>query len=561
MKLKSEILGYSLISIVEEMGISLRKSSYSHNIKERADHSCIVANNEGKILAQAEHLPVHLGSFYVGFKNFLKYIEENDIKIEEGDMFIVNDPYIIGTHLNDITIIRPVFYSGKLAFFVANKAHHIDVGGIYAGSINWECKNLYEEGIVIQPVKIMRKNRLCKEILKIIKFKIATFEIFLGDLFAQISSNILGERRLVELVHNYGLEVFNNEISNFLENTKIKVLKSLSKFKEGKYYAEDYLEYDTSLIKICCNLEFKKNGIKINFNGTSKQLDKPLNAVFGVTFASSSFAIRCLIEDPELPINDGFYSILEVEAERGSLLNPVKPAPVSAGNTETSQRIVDVIFKALSHAYSELIPAASQGTMNNLILSGKYENGEKWIYYETIGGGFGARFNKDGVNAVQVNMTNTMNTPVEEIERNYPLMVFKYEIRQDSCGSGKWRGGCGIERGFLALDEINVSIIAERNIIKPYGLAGGFEGENGEILLLKGNETKKLPSKFSFKLNKGGILIIKTPGGGGYGKPHERDLKLIISDLLNEYISIEKAVKDYNLDYQNIKSIIDKLKI
>jgi N-methylhydantoinase B len=560
MKVISEILGYSLISIVEEMGISLRKSSYSHNIKERADHSCIIADNEGKILAQAEHLPVHLGSFYVGLKNFIDYLNKNDIKIEEGDMFIVNDPYIIGTHLNDVTVIRPVFYSNELLFFVANKAHHVDIGGIYAGGINWNCRSLYEEGIVIEPVKIMRKNKLCKEILKAIKFRIRTYDIFTGDLFAQISSNMLGERRLIELINKYSLKVFNNEILNFLENTKLKVIANLSNFKEGKYYAEDYLELDSNLIKICCNLEFKKDKVRICFNGTSKQIDKPLNAVFGVTFASSSFAIRCLIEDPELPINEGFYQMINVEAEEGSLLNPIKPAPVSAGNTETSQRIVDVIFKALYHAYPERIPAASQGTMNNLILSGSYESGEKWVYYETIGGGFGARYNKDGVNAVQVNMTNTMNTPIEEIERNYPVMIVNYQIRKDSCGSGKWRGGCGIERSFLALDDIYVSIIAERNIIKPYGLSGGLEGENGKFLVVKDNEVKEIPSKYSFKLNKGEILVVKTPGGGGYGNPYERDLKLIISDLLNEYISFEKAIKDYNLKFQNIEEIL-KLQI
>jgi N-methylhydantoinase B len=356
------------------------------------------------------------------------------------------------------------------------------------------------------------------------------------------------------------LQVFNNEILNFLENTKLKVIANLSNFKEGKYHAEDYLELDSNSIKICCNLEFKKDKVRICFDGTSKQIDKPLNAVFGVTFASSSFAIRCLIEDPELPINEGFYQMINVEAEEGSLLNPIKPSPVSAGNTETSQRIVDVIFKALYHAYLEKIPAASQGTMNNLILSGSSESGEKWVYYETIGGGFGARSNKDGINAVQVNMTNTMNTPIEEIERNYPVMIVNYQIRKDSCGSGKWRGGCGIERSFLALDDIYVSIIAERNIIKPYGLSGGLEGENGKFFVIKDNEVKEIPSKYSFKLNKGEILVVKTPGGGGYGNPYERDLKLIISDLLNEYISFEKAIKDYNLKFQNIEEIL-KLQI
>ena len=496
--MKWEVIEKATTFITEEMGVLLKRAALSPNIRERMDHSCAIVDKEGRIVAQAEHIPVHLGSFKVAVKNVLPYVNSETV--------IFNDPYISGTHLNDVGIITPVFYRGDLVAYVVNKAHHVDVGGPSPGSINPNASTLYEEGVVIPPLP------LNDEVLKIIKENFKTPEISLGDIKAQVSANNMGVKRLKELFDKYGLENVLNAWDKSIEHTK----SLLPRWREEIYEAEDYIEWKDSLLKIKLSLIVKEDKVIADFSGTHPQISGPLNAVIGVTYSSVSFAIRSAI-NKEIPTNEGFYSFIEVKAEEGSLVNPRKPAAVGGGNVETAQRIADVTFLALSKFLP--IPAAGSGTMMNVMMGGIHDS-KYWAYYETIGGGSGARPNSDGVSAVHVNMTNTMNTPIEVAESSYPILFTSYKIREGSGGKGKYKGGDGIMRSFIALDRIKLSILADRFKIGPWGLYGGENGKPGAVIIRRKNgKVEVMPSKFYTELEAGDEVIIETPGGGGYGKP------------------------------------------
>ncbi|AEE93013.1 N-methylhydantoinase B/acetone carboxylase, alpha subunit [Acidianus hospitalis W1] len=507
--MKWEIVHKATSFIAEEMGVSLKKSALSPNIRERMDHSCAIVNEEGKIVAQAEHIPVHLGSFKIGVLNVLNYLEREGIELEEGDSIIFNDPYISGTHLNDVGVLSPIFYNGKLVGYAVNKAHHVDVGGPLPGSINPTAKTIYEEGVVIPPVKLTRKGSLNDEIIKIIKenFKVPDFS--LGDIKAQISANKLGEERVRQLFEKYG--DIRQSWEESIDYSRRLALNVINTWKKGEYEAEDYLEWGSSLLPIKIKLQIEEKGIIADFEGTHKQIEGPLNAVLGVTYSAVSFAVRSMVG--EVPTNDGFYSLITVKAEEGSLVNPLKPAAVGGGNVETSQRIADVTFLAMSKFLK--VPAAASGTMMNIMMGSIYK-GKYWSYYETVGGGSGGRPCKDGVAAVQNNMTNTLNTPIEIAERQYPILFIEYRIREGSGGNGLHKGGDGIIRGFKLLSKAKISILADRFKIGPWGLEGGERGKPGRVTI----NGKDYPSKFTEEVNEGDVIIVETPGGGGYGKAY-----------------------------------------
>ncbi len=504
-----ELIQKSLEFIAEEMGAVLKRSSLSPNIRERLDFSCGIIDPEGRIIAQAEHIPVHLGSFKIMAKNLSDYFSE----LEEGDMLIVNDPYLAGTHLNDVTLLAPVMQNGKLFALVVNKAHQVDVGGPVPSSINPKAKTLYEEGLIIPPSKIIKKNKINEELLNIIKENFKTREIAVGDLKAQIAANLSGVKQVKELIERKGEENVKNSFEKSIEYTRKLVSLAFSSMPSEESEGEDYLEYDERFLKIKVRIRMKEK-FYADFTGSSNQVDAPLNAVFGVTFSAVSFVARCLI-GKEIPTNDGFYSLIEVHAPIGTIVNPTKPYPVSGGNLETSQRIVDSIFKALSKIMP--FPAASSGTMMNIMLGGIHE-GKYWSYYETIAGATGGRPNKPGVSAVHANMTNTMNTPIEIAEKEYPLLFTAYKIRYGSGGEGKFKGGDGVIRSFKVLDRCTISVLADRFKIRPFGVKGGKEGKEARVRIIRNNGlVEEMPSKFTTELNEMDEVIIETPGGGGYG--------------------------------------------
>jgi len=538
-----EIIKYAAIFAAEEMGIVLRNTAFSPNIRDRLDHSCAILTPEGDLVAQAEHIPVHLGSMSVGAKNLINYILREGIELEVDDIILTNDPYISGTHLNDLMVLKPIYFNNELIAFVVNKAHHVDIGGAVPGSIGGEAKSIIEEGIIIPPVKIVNKGVLRKDLVKLIESNVRTPKYFHGDLMAQIAALNVGERRIKEIAEKYSIETLLKsweEILSYTERYTRNIINEKSRF--GVYEAEDYIELSNGdLIPIHVRVSIDKNGIEVNFEGTGPQVEEPLNAVYGVTVAATTYALKAVI-DPEMPMNQGFYRVINIYAPEGSLVNPRPPAPVSGGNVETSQRIADVVLRALANAFPERVPAASCGTMTNVMIGGR-----NWVFYETIGCGTGGRPSKDGVDGVHTNMTNTLNTPIEVIENEYPILFVKYELRPDSEGAGTYRGGLGITRAFKVLeDEVILTIYSERYKTRPWGLLNGKAGAPSHHYIVKANgKILDLGAKVTITLSKGDVVYINTPGGGGYGDPCNRLDELIRKDIEDGKISINRAISEY----------------
>jgi N-methylhydantoinase B len=525
-----EILRCSLQSVAEEMGATLGRTAFSPNIKERKDFSCAVFDNKGRMVSQAEHIPVHLGSMPLSVKESLK-----EIVFYEGDVVIVNDPYWGGTHLPDITLIAPVFCDNLLGF-AACRAHHADVGGKAPGSMPGDSQEVFEEGLIIPPVKLYRNGVVDTDILRLILRNVRTPGERKGDLRAQFSACEIGKRRISEMVKKYGVTMVKEAFEEIMNYSERRMRKKIEEFPKGEYTAYDFMDNDgitDDPVKIAVTIQID-NGLTFDFTGTDAQRPGNINAVYAVTLSCVYYVVRC-VTDPGIPPNEGCYRPLQVVVPEGCLLHPVHPHAVSAGNVETSQRIADVLLKAFSQVVPEKVIAGCQGTMNNVTIGGSV-GGESFAYYETIGGGMGARVNKDGIDGVHTHMSNTLNTPVEALEMSYPFLVTEYSLIPGSGGRGKYRGGMGIVRGVKVLTDCTVSIQSERRKFAPYGLFGGENGRKGKNVLVRDGRYTELPSKTTYQLKKGDIIKIETPGGGGYGNYEER------LELLKEKDIKEKRV-------------------
>ena len=458
---------------------------------------------------------------------------------------MVNNPYLAGTHLNDVTMIRPIYSSNRLVAYTANKAHHADVGGKVPGSISIDAKSLFEEGVVIDPRCLIRKNKFVSRAVTALCSKSRTPKERIGDLKAQTAANITGERRVLELVNKHGRKMFQQACAESLRKTEQLMRLRLSKIPSGIYQAQDYLEEpDGHDIQLKVTIAVSKGRLKVDYTGTDSQVSNPLNAVYGVTLSGVHYVIRTLTGD-DVPANHGAFTPIQVHAPKGTILNPTFPYPVAGGNVETSQRNADLLYRAFSKAIPDKVPADSGGSMNNVMMGGTYK-GRNWALYETIGVGLGARNDADGIDGIQANMTNTMNTPIEEIERSYPLLIEQYDLRPDSAGPGRHRGGSGIIRSYQSLsDDITVTILSDRGRNRPQGLFEGGPGARTEVTLYKKDigKTRKLrlPVKITVLLKKGDVIEIKTAGGGGYGKAENREKSRIRNDIENEIISYPYA--------------------
>ncbi len=509
-----EIVYRSVEYISEKMGVVLKRCAVSPNIRDRMDMSCLITDNEGRIIAQAEHIPVHLGSMYVGMRHFLEYLKSTGEDIRPGDIFITNDPYIIGTHLNDVALLMPVFYNDKLVLWLVNKAHHVDVGGKYPGGLSLRARSIYDEGLVIEPEKIVDGRHICKEFLRHILSRVRMSRTMYSDIMAQISSLKSGEIEILQILDKYGVSKFKSSIEYMLNYSEDLCKKRIEMFSIDST-GQDYVEVDGFNAKISTSVRICKSRVYISFEDSSKQLEYPFNSALGVTIASILFVFRSLFFN-DVPINDGVYRMFTIGAEPGLIVNPIKPAPVGLGNVETSQRIVDSLLNALSKELPD-IPAQSGGTMTNVILHG-LDTG--WVFYETIGCGAGASYEYDGESGVHVYMTNTLNTPIEVIERTYPLRVVKYGIRRDSGGLGRWKGGDGIIRALQVLERTLAIVVMDRVRINPKGRRGGRNAQCGKISVVRGDgRIEEFSSgKVEIILEPGDILIVETPGGAGYGE-------------------------------------------
>jgi len=503
-------------SISEEMGVALCRSAFSANIKERKDFSCAIFNSRGEMVAQAAHIPVHLGSTPMSVQAVLRLCPPSD-----GDMAIVNDPYCGGTHLPDITVVAPVTLDGH-RFYVANRAHHADIGGISAGSMPLST-HIDEEGIRIPPELIFTQGHLNNDLYNRILQSSRTPEERRGDLEAQFAANFLGIRRLEETIRRYSPSVMDQYAHGLLAYAEKMTRLELQKIPAGRYIAMDMLDDDgfqQQKIPICLTLTIQDDGAVLDFSESAPQVPGSINCVRAVTVSAVFYCFRCLAAQ-EVPANSGGMRPLDVIAPKGLVVSARYPAAVAGGNVETSQRIVDVVFKALAQCIPHRIPAASQGTMNNISIGGWDPFHKRpFTYYETLGGGTGAGPEWDGVSGIHSHMTNTLNTPIEVIQREYPFIIHSYHLRDNSGGPGRFRGGDGLVREYLfQADQLEVTLLTERRRLCPYGLGGGENGQHGRNLLVRADgKSEVLPGKCTIQANKGDLLRIETPGGGGWGK-------------------------------------------
>jgi N-methylhydantoinase B len=511
----------SMHSIAEEMGAALRRTSISPNIIERRDYSCAVFDAQRRVIAMGDHMPVHLGSMPMSVKAAVKALS-----LERGDVVILNDPYAGGTHLPDITLVLPVFveHLPEPVFYVAARAHHADVGGTFAGSMG-PGREIFQEGIRIPPIRIVRGGKIDNEILSLILHNVRTPVEREGDLVAQIGACKVGERRLHEVIQKYGLDLLSALTEELLDYSDRLMRSELRRLPAGTFTAEDFLDDDgvsdgPIRIAVSIHIEPHHGTVLIDFAGSDPQVGGSVNAVYAITYSACFYVLRCLLAE-DAPATAGLMYPVTVLAPEGTIVNARMPAAVAGGNVEASQRIVDVLLRALGQAVPDRVPAASYGTMSNLTIGGfDHRTGRPFTYYETTAGGMGARPGLDGISGVHCHMTNSLNTPIEALEYAYPFRVRSYGYRKSSGGSGRFRGGDGLIREIELLADSQVTLLSERRKFQPYGLAGGMPGATGSASLIDGEGTERLlPSKCSIQVCKGCRIRIETPGGGGWGEP------------------------------------------
>ncbi|TAK33169.1 MAG: hydantoinase B/oxoprolinase family protein [Chloroflexota bacterium] len=518
-----EIFKNLFVSVAEEMGKTLGRTAFSPNIKERQDFSCAVFDAAGHMIAHAAHIPVHLGAMPLSVRAAIA-----ECSFEPGDVVILNDPYLGGTHLPDITMVSPFFVPDELAEgdtprmfgFVASRAHHADVGGISPGSMPMSTE-IFQEGLIIPPLKLVENGMIQESLLKLICRNVRTPAERRGDLSAQLAAQRIGQRRLREILLRYGVDSAAEHMNGLLEYSERLARATVQKIPDGRYRFVDDLDDDGQSdepVPISVEIRVAGEEMIIDFTGSAAQRLGCVNAVLAVTKSAVAYVVRCLLGEG-VPTNDGSLAPVHVIAPEGTVVNPLPPAAVAAGNVETSQRIVDAILGALAQALPDRIPAASQGTMNNLTLGGiDPRTGRSYAYYETIGGGSGAGPRGDGASGLHVHMTNTMNTPIEALEFQTPLRLRRYSLRRGSGGAGHHRGGEGIVRELEFQGPARVTLLCDRRVFPPYGLQGGQPGATGAATITRSDGTiLSLPGKVSLDVEDGDVLRLETPGGGGWG--------------------------------------------
>lgn len=547
-----EVLNNAFMSIAEEMGGILVRTAYSTNIKERKDCSCAIFNEKGETIAQAEHIPVHLGSMLGIVSEIKKKYPFESIK--PGDMFVANDPYNGGgTHLPDISIAAPIFYGGKIVAFVANIAHHSDVGGRVPGSMSGDSTSIFQEGLRLPPVKIISEGKLVQEIMDIILLNCRTAFERTGDLMAQVAANTIGTERFSHIIDKYGEYTVLQGMEELLDYGERKMRAGIKNIPSGTYKFCDYMDDDGidigKPIKIQVEATVNGDNIHLDFTGSSKQVKGAINVVENALKATVYYAIKATI-DPTLPPNGGFYRPISIYAPKGTIVNPVPPASCGA-RTDTCQRIADVVFGIMAQIFPEKVMAGCNSAVTTVIFSGNDERtGRFFVYPESLGGGFGARYNKDGLDGVHVHITNSSNLPIECMESEYPIMVDRYEIRNDSGGAGKYRGGLGYRRDYRILQDTSFGSHGDRQKFPPWGLYGGKDGSTGRFVINPETEDEivlKSGKSSEIELKKGDILSAQTPGSGGFGDPFERDVNMVLEDVLNQKVSFKNAKDMYGV--------------
>jgi N-methylhydantoinase B len=541
-----EVIRNALVAATEEMVLALRRSAYSTNIKTRSDFSCAFFDAELRSVAQGFTQPVHLGSMVEQVPRAVsEYGGEN---LEPGDVLITNEPFPGGVHLNDISLISPVHHEGELLGYVANLAHHVDVGGGAPASIG-AFREVFQEGVIIPPVKVVAGGRIVRDVFDLILAQIRSKHETAGDFRAQIAANATGVRRLQALVARHGHDTIARAMRELLDYTERRTRAELAALPHGVFQAEGSVDtdgYTDEPVRLAARVAIDADGVHFDLAGSDPQRRAPVNSTHAQTFSACAYALKCLI-DPDLPVNDGFYRLVSLDAPAGTVVNCTWPSPV-VGGWETQTRLVDVIFRALLPALPERLPAGTKAMMCHAGFGGvDPATGDYYCFLETFAGGYGGRHASDGPDAVQTHGQNTENAPVEETELNYPVRVPRLELVEDSDGPGRFRGGLGLRKDFRFDRATTFTVLADRTRRGPAGAFGGHDGRVAEYVLIRDGEELPLPAKTTLELEAGDVVSYRTCGGGGYGPPEERDPERVLRDVLEGKVSVERAREVYGV--------------
>jgi N-methylhydantoinase B len=541
-----EVIRNALVAATDEMVLALRRSAYSTNIKTRSDFSCAFFDADLRSVAQGFAQPVHLGSMVEQIPRAVRdYGPEH---LGPGDVLITNDPFPSGVHLNDVSLVSPVYAGGELLGYVANLAHHVDVGGGAPASVG-AFREVFQEGVIIPPVKIVEAGRIVPDIFGLILAQIRSKHETAGDFRAQIAANNTGVRRLQAIVERHGRDTIAATMSELLDYTERRTRAELAALPHGSWEAEGSVDvdgYTDEPVRLKARVTIGADGVRFDTTGSDPQRRAPVNSTFAQTFSACAYALKCLI-DPDLPVNDGFYRLIAVDAPERTVTNCRWPSPV-VGGWETQTRLVDVIFRALLPALPDRLPAGTKAMMCHAGFGGVDAlTGSYYCFLETFGGGYGGRAASDGPDAVQTHGQNTENAPVEETELNYPVRVARLSLVEDSDGPGRFRGGLGLRKDYLFDRPTTFTVLADRTERGPWGARGGHDGRVAEYVLVRGGEERRLSAKCTVELEAGDVVSYRTCGGGGYGPPQERDPALVLRDVREGKVSPERARDVYRV--------------
>jgi N-methylhydantoinase B len=542
-----EVIRNALLAITEEMGATLRRAAYSTNIKTRGDFSCAFFDRELRTIAQAFAQPSHLGSLAHIVPHAVKaYGAEN---LLPGDGILINDPYLGGVHLNDITLITPIFDRGRIAGYVANIAHHVDVGGGAPGSIGVSSE-IYQEGLVIPPVRFVKDGQIDRDLFAMIRSNFRGTKEISGDFRAQTAANRLGVQRLEALLEKYGVTEFARYLEALLQYTEQRTRAAFTQFPNGTFRAESSMDGDgvrDEPVTLAAAVHINQGHIHVDLSGCDLQRQSPTNATFAQTYSGVVYVLKCLI-DPDIPVNDGFYRLVDIRTRPGSVVAARHPAAVAAG-WEVAMQLCDLLFKALAEALPERVLAGTKGCICNIAFGGiNPATDEYFTYYETIAGGYGATLRNHGMDAVQAHFQNTENAPVEETEANYPVRILRYELIPDSEGPGRHRGGLGLRRDYTFPGHTpSFSILSDKAKYPPWGLFGGGSARPARYILNPDTEARELPSKITLQLEPGAVVSVQTPGGGGCEPAWQRPAAEVAEDVAVGKISALRAQQVYGV--------------
>jgi N-methylhydantoinase B len=546
--IRFEIIRQGLETAAQEMCVALYKSAYSTNIKTRFDLSCALLDRHGRVIGQCAAMPCHISAMNLAVPAAIEaYGAEH---LEPGDQLATNDPYQGAAHLNDIVLLAPIFYRDEIIGYAANLAHHVDVGGAHAGSLAASTEIL-QEGLILPIVKIARRGRLDTDVYKMFEANIRARKETAGDFRAQVAANVIGARRLVELVERFDLPGIDGFVEELFTYTEARARQALAKLPNGVFEAVEYEDDDGHTdepITLRVRVTIQDGDVRFDFTGTDAQRPSSMNATMTQTFAACAYVVRCLL-DRDIPDNDGFFRLIDVFAPQGSAVHAERPAGV-AGGWEISLRLCDLLFQAFAKALPEAVPAGCKAMVCHAVFGGKDpRNGEDYVFIETLAGGHGGRSRSDGPDAVQTHHQNSQNTPIEEMEVFYPMRTVRYGLIPDSDGAGRYRGGLGVLREYAFLDpRPKFTILADRRKFPPRGLFGGKDGRNARYTLVMPDGTEKaLASKTTFFVPEGAIVRYETCGGGGYGAPFDRDPALVLRDVKEGKVSLERAEQAYGV--------------